>query len=116
VLLRRPLLYMPSRPVLVAGNRPRRSVMLWRCGVDFCGTAATDSVVTRLSYALQSIVRELSLSRPSESLDVEVKTTTMGLINAVICTGPGRTDLQYRLHMRYEFILCGIEEVLPRLR
>ena len=35
----------------------------------------------------------------------------MSFINAVICGGPG-VELEYRMHMRYEFITLGLDSLV----
>ncbi len=50
------------------------------------------------------------------NLDADVKMHVLALINATICAGSGRESVQFRHHMRYEFVLLGIEEIIPRLK
>ena len=47
---------------------------------------------------------------------VELKVAAMGLINALVCTGPGRVHVEFRQHIRYEFFVLGIDSVLDKLK
>lgn len=40
----------------------------------------------------------------------------MSFINAVINYGPGQEVLEFRLHLRYEFIMLGILPIIDKLR
>lgn len=48
--------------------------------------------------------------------DVNLKTAIMSFINAVINYGPGQEVLEFRLHLRYEFIMLGILPIIDKLR
>jgi dishevelled associated activator of morphogenesis len=40
----------------------------------------------------------------------------MSFTNAVINYGPGQENLEFRLHLRYEFLMLGIQPVMEKLR
>ncbi len=46
----------------------------------------------------------------------ELKVAAMGLVNALICAGPGRQHVEFRQHIRYEFFVLGIDAILDKLR
>ena len=48
--------------------------------------------------------------------DVNVKTAIMSFINAILNYGPGQENLEFRLHLRYEFLMLGIQPVIDKLR
>lgn len=48
--------------------------------------------------------------------EVCLKTAIMSFINAVLSYGPGQENLEFRLHLRYEFLMLGIQPVLDKLR
>lgn len=48
--------------------------------------------------------------------DVNLKTALMSFINAVINYGPGEERLEFRLHLRHEFLMLGIQPVIEKLR
>lgn len=48
--------------------------------------------------------------------EVNLKTAIMSFINAILSYGPGQENLEFRLHLRYEFLMLGIQPVLDKLR
>lgn len=48
--------------------------------------------------------------------DVNLKTAIMSFINAVLNYGHGEENLEFRLHLRYEFLMLGIQPVIDKLR
>lgn len=45
---------------------------------------------------------------------MELQVSSLSFINAIICAGPGK-ELDFRMHMRYEFIRLGMDRVIQRL-
>lgn len=64
----------------------------------------------------QSIVNDLDRSTGAYCDDVNLKTAIMSFINAVLNYGPGQENLEFRLHLRYEFLMLGIQPVIDKLR
>lgn len=64
----------------------------------------------------QSIVNDLDRSTGAYRDDVNLKTAIMSFINAVLNYGPGQENLEFRLHLRYEFLILGIQPVIEKLR
>lgn len=64
----------------------------------------------------QTLVAELSRDTKLSNVDVDAKTAALSLINALICAGPGRTSVHFRMHMRHEFLLLGIDPVIDTLK
>ncbi|XP_065343760.1 disheveled-associated activator of morphogenesis 1 [Cloeon dipterum] len=67
----------------------------------------------------QGLVNDLdrSFSTISQYMDeVNLKTAIMSFVNAVLNYGPGQDSLEFRLHLRYELLLLGIQPAMDRLR
>ena len=64
----------------------------------------------------QSIINDLDRSTGKYRDDVNVKTAIMSFINAILNYGPGQENLEFRLHLRYEFLMLGIQPVIDKLR
>ncbi|XP_055914842.1 disheveled-associated activator of morphogenesis 1 isoform X2 [Eupeodes corollae] len=64
----------------------------------------------------QSILNDLDRSTGAYRDDVNLKTAIMSFINAVLNYGPGQENLEFRLHLRYEFLMLGIQPVIDKLR
>lgn len=77
-------------------------------------TALKDYVGERCRF--QTVVQDLGRDTHLKTSDLELKAAAMQLINAAICTGPGMHNVNFRRHMRYEFIMLGIEPILERLQ
>lgn len=57
----------------------------------------------------QSVVNELDRSTGAYRDDLGVKTAIMSFVNAVLNYGPGEESLEFRLHLRYELLMLGIQ-------
>ncbi|XP_058452117.1 disheveled-associated activator of morphogenesis 1 isoform X2 [Malaya genurostris] len=64
----------------------------------------------------QGIVNDLDRSTGAYRDDVNLKTAIMSFINAVLNYGHGQENLEFRLHLRYEFLMLGIQPVIDKLR
>ncbi|XP_060571050.1 disheveled-associated activator of morphogenesis 1-like [Ruditapes philippinarum] len=64
----------------------------------------------------QSLVYDLDRSTGVYREEVNLKTAIMSFINAVLRCGPGKDYLEFRLHLRYEFLMLGIQPVIEKLR
>uniref|UniRef100_A0A1B0ATF1 Disheveled-associated activator of morphogenesis 1 n=1 Tax=Glossina palpalis gambiensis TaxID=67801 RepID=A0A1B0ATF1_9MUSC len=64
----------------------------------------------------QSIVNDLDRSTGAYRDDVNLKTAIMSFINAVLNYGPGQENLDFRLHLRYEFLMLGVQPIIDKLR
>jgi dishevelled associated activator of morphogenesis len=57
----------------------------------------------------QGIINDLDRSTGVYRDEVNLKTAIMSFINAVLNYGPGVESLEFRLHLRYEFLMLGIQ-------
>ncbi|KAH8387035.1 hypothetical protein KR093_004218 [Drosophila rubida] len=64
----------------------------------------------------QSIVNDLDRSTYAYRDNLNLKTALMSFVNAVLNYGPGQENLEFRLHLRYEFLMLGIQPVIDKLR
>uniref|UniRef100_A0A3B3ZTB4 Dishevelled associated activator of morphogenesis 1b n=1 Tax=Periophthalmus magnuspinnatus TaxID=409849 RepID=A0A3B3ZTB4_9GOBI len=64
----------------------------------------------------QSLVYDLDRSTGRYRDEVNLKTAIMSFINAVLVKGAGETSLEFRIHLRYEFLMLGIQPVIDKLR
>merc|ERR1719361_2722014 len=64
----------------------------------------------------QGIINDLDRSTGKYRDDVNLKTAIMSFINAVLNYGPGHENLEFRLHLRYELLMLGIQPVIDKLR
>ncbi|XP_054261118.1 disheveled-associated activator of morphogenesis 1 isoform X2 [Macrosteles quadrilineatus] len=64
----------------------------------------------------QGIINDLDRSTGAYRDDVCLKTAIMSFINAVLNYGPGQENLEFRLHLRYELLMLGIQHVIEKLR
>ncbi|KAI5102625.1 disheveled-associated activator of morphogenesis 2 [Silurus meridionalis] len=64
----------------------------------------------------QTLLHELDRSTGRYRDEVNLKTAIMSFINAVLNAGPGEDNLEFRLHLRYEFLMLGIQPVIEKLR
>ncbi|TRY54198.1 hypothetical protein DNTS_030464 [Danionella cerebrum] len=64
----------------------------------------------------QSLLNELDRSTGRYREEVNLKTAIMSFINALLNAGVGEDSLEFRLHLRYEFLMLGIQPVIEKLR
>ncbi|KAM9355334.1 disheveled-associated activator of morphogenesis 1-like [Pholidichthys leucotaenia] len=64
----------------------------------------------------QKLVTDLDRSTGRYRDEVNVKTAIMSFINAVLGKGAGEKSLEFRVHLRYEFLMLGIQPVIDKLR
>lgn len=64
----------------------------------------------------QGILNDLDRSTGIYRDEVNLKTAIMSFINAVLNYGPGEENLEFRLHLRYEFLMLGIQPIIDKLR
>ncbi|XP_054909425.1 disheveled-associated activator of morphogenesis 1 [Poeciliopsis prolifica] len=64
----------------------------------------------------QNLMIDLDRSTGRHGDDVSLKTTIMSFINAVLSQGAGESSLNFRIHLRYEFLMLGIQPILDKLR
>ena len=46
---------------------------------------------------------------------MELQAVALLFINAVICGGPGKDSLEFRMHVRFEFLRLGIDRIVDRV-
>uniref|UniRef100_A0A673G2V9 Disheveled-associated activator of morphogenesis 1-like n=1 Tax=Sinocyclocheilus rhinocerous TaxID=307959 RepID=A0A673G2V9_9TELE len=64
----------------------------------------------------QTLLNNLDKSTGRYRDEVNLKTAIMSFINAVLSQGAGETSLEFRIHLRYEFLMLGIQPVIDKLR
>ncbi|XP_064420822.1 disheveled-associated activator of morphogenesis 1 isoform X2 [Latimeria chalumnae] len=64
----------------------------------------------------QTLVNDLDRSTGRYRDEVNLKTAIMSFINAVLSQGAGVASLDFRVHLRYEFLMLGIQPVIDKLR
>lgn len=64
----------------------------------------------------QGIVNDLDRSTGIYRDEVNLKTAIMSFVNAILNYGPGQENLDFRLHLRYEFLMLGIQSIIDKLR
>lgn len=64
----------------------------------------------------QGIINDLDRSTGIYRDEVNLKTAIMSFVNAVLNYGQGQENLEFRLHLRYEFLLLGIQPIIDKLR
>ena len=64
----------------------------------------------------QSIMLDLARSRRENEFEVELKTQIMALINALLKFGAGAETIEFRLHLRFEFLMLGIMPLIEKLK
>ncbi|CAJ0940010.1 unnamed protein product, partial [Mesorhabditis belari] len=66
----------------------------------------------RFQRLIDSLHRRFSCERQTD----RVRTAVIGLINALLSTGPAENSTEYRHHLRYELLLLGVQEVIDSCR
>ncbi|KAM8921693.1 disheveled-associated activator of morphogenesis 1 isoform 2-T2 [Pelodytes ibericus] len=64
----------------------------------------------------QTLINDLDRSTGRYRDEVNLKTAIMSFINAVLSQGAGVESLDFRLHLRYEFLMLGIQPIIDKLR
>ncbi|XP_055361405.1 disheveled-associated activator of morphogenesis 1-like isoform X2 [Betta splendens] len=64
----------------------------------------------------QTLLTDLDRSTGRYRDEVSLKTAIMSFVNAVLRPGAGETSLEFRVHLRYEFLMLGIQPVIDKLR
>jgi dishevelled associated activator of morphogenesis len=80
-----------------------------------------DAMFYYQSYAsertrFQGIINDLDRSTGRYRDDVSLKTAIMSFVNAVLNYGAGTENLEFRLHLRYELLMLGIQPVIEKLK
>jgi dishevelled associated activator of morphogenesis len=61
-------------------------------------------------------MNDLDRSTGSYRDETNLKLAIMSLINALVNYGAGEDQLEFRLHLRFEFIMLGIDKIIEKLR
>ncbi|XP_062858299.1 disheveled-associated activator of morphogenesis 1b isoform X1 [Trichomycterus rosablanca] len=64
----------------------------------------------------QMLLNDLDRSTGRYRDEVSLKTAIMSFINAVLSQGAGETSVEFRVHLRYEFLMLGIQPIIDKLR
>uniref|UniRef100_A0A8C9TN59 Dishevelled associated activator of morphosis 1 n=1 Tax=Scleropages formosus TaxID=113540 RepID=A0A8C9TN59_SCLFO len=64
----------------------------------------------------QTLLNDLDRSIGRYRDEVNLKTAIMSFINAVLSQGAGEASLEFRAHLRYEFLMLGIQPIIDKLR
>ncbi|KAK8766870.1 hypothetical protein V5799_006350 [Amblyomma americanum] len=64
----------------------------------------------------QTVLNDLDRSTGVYRDEVNLKTAIMSFVNAILNYGPGQEHLEFRLHLRYEFLMLGIQPIIEKLR
>eukprot|EP00842_Homolaphlyctis_polyrhiza_P000475 jgi/Hompol1/1428/HPOL_002697-RA len=86
-------------------------------GGHSCVLQAMDALqeVANTRFRFEIVVYSLwQSSRGMTPLDKELQVASMSFINAVVCGGPG-VDLEFRMHMRSEFLQLGLLQLIEKI-
>ncbi|XP_015832284.3 disheveled-associated activator of morphogenesis 1 [Nothobranchius furzeri] len=64
----------------------------------------------------QNLLRDLDRSTGRYREEVSLKTATMSFINALLSQGAGKNSLEFRVHLRYELLMLGIQPIIDKMR
>ncbi|KAM7299560.1 disheveled-associated activator of morphogenesis 1 [Ixodes scapularis] len=64
----------------------------------------------------QTVLNDLDRSTGIYKDEVNLKTAIMSFVNAILNYGPGQDHWEFRLHLRYEFLMLGIQPTIEKLR
>uniref|UniRef100_A0A8C8K2L8 Disheveled-associated activator of morphogenesis 1 n=1 Tax=Oncorhynchus tshawytscha TaxID=74940 RepID=A0A8C8K2L8_ONCTS len=64
----------------------------------------------------QTLLNDLDRSTGRYRDEVNLKTAIMSFINAVLSQGAGESSFEFRIHLRYEFLMLGIQPIIDKLR
>uniref|UniRef100_A0AAY4B3Z4 Dishevelled associated activator of morphogenesis 1b n=1 Tax=Denticeps clupeoides TaxID=299321 RepID=A0AAY4B3Z4_9TELE len=64
----------------------------------------------------QTLINDLDRNTGRYRDEVNLKTAIMSFINAVLSQGAGEASLEFRVHLRYEFLMLGIQPIIDKLR
>ncbi|XP_068999640.1 LOW QUALITY PROTEIN: disheveled-associated activator of morphogenesis 1 [Embiotoca jacksoni] len=64
----------------------------------------------------QNLLTDMDRSTGRYRDQIPLKTAIMSFINAVLSQGAGETSLEFRIHLRYEFLMLGIQPTIEKLR
>ncbi|XP_059163759.1 disheveled-associated activator of morphogenesis 2-like [Physella acuta] len=64
----------------------------------------------------QLLIYDLDRSTGKYKEEVALKTAVMSFINAALKYGAGQDHLEFRLHLRYEFLMLGIVPIIKKMR
>ncbi|XP_037596395.1 disheveled-associated activator of morphogenesis 1 [Cebus imitator] len=81
--------------------------------IDLDGLSCILNFLKTMDYTL---INDLDKSTGRYRDEVSLKTAIMSFINAVLSQGAGVESLDFRLHLRYEFLMLGIQPVIDKLR
>src|SRR5687768_7521745 len=65
---------------------------------------------------IQTILLDLSRSTGPYRTNITLKTAIMSFLNAILNYGSAEESLEFRLHLRYELLLLGIDPILTSLQ
>ncbi|XP_028398626.1 disheveled-associated activator of morphogenesis 1-like [Dendronephthya gigantea] len=64
----------------------------------------------------QSLMHDLDRSTGSHKDEFNLKIVIMSFVNASLRYGAGSDHLEFRIHLRYEFLMLGIQSTIEKLR
>ncbi|CAN0407724.1 disheveled-associated activator of morphogenesis 2-like isoform X1 [Lampetra fluviatilis] len=64
----------------------------------------------------QTLITELDRNTGKYRDEVSLKTAIMSFINAILNAGTGQENMEFRVHLRYEFLMLGIQSLVDKLR